>query len=74
MGERIKFNGIDPELNELVCPAIRIWRDWSNRRKGFVGHAYHGEVGELLERKGRRCRVKVRYLEGFVTDWFVKEL
>jgi len=79
-GQAITFDGIDIfEGKEYIStPVIHIWRQY-NPRDSVIGVALHGQSGELLEHKGARCKVRVEQpdssmVEGFVTEWFIKEL
>ena len=75
-GQHITFDGYDGI--DLVCKRINLWRDYDNRGKGARCSVRHGYPGELLERKGDACKVRVvwegRSQEGWVTYWFIKEL
>ena len=78
MTQQITFDGTDwdPVAKEfwLAVRMVHIWKQY-NPRNEIVGVAMHGEPGELLEHKGARCKVRTGGgVEGYVTDWFIKEL
>ena len=74
-GAVITFDGKDVDQGEVyvAVPNINIWEQY-NPRTTVVGLALHGTQGTLLEHKGRRCKVRYGDVEGFVKDWFIKEL
>ena len=71
----ITFDGtdIDKDGPWVAVSSINIWEQYNPRGK-VVGLALHGTQGTLLEHKGRRCKVRYGDVEGYVTDWFIKEL
>lgn len=70
----ITFDGtdIDKDGPWVAVPSINIWEQYNPRTK-VIGMALHGTTGELLEHKGRRCKVRYGTVEGYVTDWFIRE-
>lgn len=72
----ITFDGIDVDSgNEwLAVPVINIWQLAGYDQNAIVATVEHGTSGELLERQGNRCKVKVGDIVGYVTFWFIKEL
>ena len=73
----ITFDGTDyDERSQLYTPTptINVWRDWGNRTAGIVTVVPHGARGQLLERRGQRCKVEAAGKVGFVTFWFIREL
>ena len=75
MGQAITFDGTDMWQGKpyVVTDIINIWKEY-NPRIEIVDRAVHGGTGELLERKGNRCKVRHGDNVGFVTFWFIKEL
>jgi len=75
-GQHVTFDGYDGA--DLVVKRISVWRDYEDRSRGALCAVRHGHGGELLERKGSGCRVRVHWMgvvyEGWVTYWFLKEL
>ena len=71
----ITFDGKDVYQGEVyvAVPNIHIWEQYNPRNK-VAGVALHGLKGELLERKGNRCKVRAGDVEGYVKYWFIKEL
>ena len=69
----ITFDGtdVDEKGEWLATPYINVW---DNPRNEIVTVVEHGSLGELLEHKGNRCKVKVGDDIGYVTFWFIKEL
>ena len=75
--EKITFDGYDP-VSETTIKKINVWCDYKDRGKGTVATVKHGSKGELLERKGNGCKMKVRKglrsVEGWLAFYFIKEL
>ena len=71
----ITFDGMDVDKTGpwIAVEVIQI-REQYNPRTKVVGAVLHGSTGELLERKGNRCKVQVGDVEGYVTFWFIREL
>jgi len=71
----ITFDGMDVDKSGpwIAVEVIQIWEQYNPRTK-VVGAVLHGSQGELLERKGNRCKVRVGDVVGYVTFWFIREL
>ena len=71
----ITFDGTDMWRGKpyVAAPFINIWGAY-NPRDEIVASAAHGDIGELLERKGNRCKVRYGEAVGYLTFWFIKEL
>jgi hypothetical protein len=82
--ERITFDGYDPFTGDTI-KEINVCHDYRDRtkpkpgtKKSLVATVKHGSSGILLERDGAGCKVRVkkgrRFVDGWVTYWFIKEL
>lgn len=68
----ITLDGYDASINYTI-QYINVWKNWAQREMGTVATLPHGTQVELLEHKGRRVKIRHGEVEGFVTDYFVRE-
>jgi len=80
----ITFDGYDRESGATI-ENINLWYDYEDRgkkdpktKKAIVATVAHGSKGELVERDGKGCKVRVRkgrrLVEGWLTFYFIQEL
>lgn len=80
----ITFDGYDPFTGDTI-KRINLWYDYLDRtktkpgtKKSLMATVKHSSSGILLEREGTGCKVRVkkgrRFVDGWVTYWFIKEL
>ena len=72
------------EDGSLAVPIINVWYDKDDSAKAppdgkpVVGKVRHGTTGELVERRGRRCRIRAtgvsgEEIEGWLTYFWIRE-